>query len=227
MTKKCRGTDRAVAALIRDLKLRGLLDETLVVFSGEFGRTPFREGRTAKGNVLGRDHFPDVYSMLLCGGGIRNGLTYGESDELGFRVAANKVHVHDLQATILHQLGFDHERLSYRHQARDFRLLVRERLVAGDSDQEVLDFFVARYGDYVLLEPRFRLETTPLWLGPPIVLALALLGVFVWFRSSQRRVSTEVAPLTAAERERLDALVDELGRDNGPTPRGPPPDAKG
>jgi hypothetical protein len=122
LTKKCRGTDRAVSALLRDLQARGLLDQTLVVFSGEFGRTPFREGRTAKGSLLGRDHFPDCYSMLMAGGGIRPGLIYGESDELGFRPARDPVHVHDLQATILHLLGFDHERLTYRYQGRDFRL---------------------------------------------------------------------------------------------------------
>ena len=112
--------------------------------------------------------------------------------------------------------------------ARDFRLLVRERLVVGDSDQEVLDFFVARYGDYVLLKPRFRLATTPLWLGPPAVLVLALLGVFVWYRSAQFRMTTEVAPLSAAERSRLDALVEELvAVDEDPDRPPPPPSADG
>ncbi len=122
LTKKCQKMDQPIAALINDLKRRGLLDETLVICSGEFGRTPFREGRTAKGSILGRDHFPDCYSMFMAGGGLKPGLAYGASDELGFRVAENKVHVHDLQATILHQLGFDHERLTYRFQGRDFRL---------------------------------------------------------------------------------------------------------
>ena len=122
LTKKCRGTDQALAALLGDLKQRGLLNSTLVVFSGEFGRTPFREGRTAKGSVLGRDHYPDCYSMLLAGGGVQGGISYGDSDELGFRVAENPVHVHDLQATLLHLMGFDHERLTYRYQGRDFRL---------------------------------------------------------------------------------------------------------
>ena len=122
LTRKCQGTDRAVAALLRDLKSRGLLDETLVVFSGEFGRTPFREGRTAKGSTLGRDHFPDCYSILLAGGGIEGGTVYGESDELGFQVARDRVHVHDLQATLVYLLGFDHQRLTYRYQGRDFRL---------------------------------------------------------------------------------------------------------
>ncbi len=122
LTEKCKTIDRPIAALIRDLKQRGMLDETLVVFSGEFGRTPFREGRTSKGAILGRDHYPDCYSMFLAGGGVRAGYTHGESDELGFRVARDKVHVHDLQATLLHLLGFDHERLVYRYQGRDFRL---------------------------------------------------------------------------------------------------------
>lgn len=122
LTKKCATMDRPVAALIQDLKQRGMLDDTLVVLGGEFGRTPFREGRTAKSDILGRDHFPDCYSMMLAGGGIRGGLDYGESDELGFSVARDKVHVHDLQATLLHQLGFNHERLTFRFQGRDYRL---------------------------------------------------------------------------------------------------------
>jgi hypothetical protein len=122
LTKRCQQMDRPVAALIRDLKQRGLFDETLVIWSGEFGRTPFREGRTAKGSVLGRDHFPDCYTLFMAGGGTKPGTVYGASDELGFRVARDKVHVHDLQATILHLLGFDHQRLTYRYQGRDFRL---------------------------------------------------------------------------------------------------------
>ena len=122
LTQKCRGTDQAVAALLADLKQRGLLESTLVVFSGEFGRTPFREGRTSKGKVLGRDHYPDCYSMFLAGGGIKGGTNYGQTDELGFRIAEDGVHVHDMQATMLHLLGFDHEKLTYRYQGRDFRL---------------------------------------------------------------------------------------------------------
>jgi len=114
--------DKPVAALIRDLKERGLFDETLIILGGEFGRTPFREGRTAKGDVLGRDHFPDCYTMVLAGGGARGGYSHGESDELGFSVARDKVLVHDLQATLMHLLGFDHERLTYRFQGRDYRL---------------------------------------------------------------------------------------------------------
>jgi hypothetical protein len=122
LTKKCATMDKPVTALIKDLKARGLLDETLIVWGGEFGRTPFREGRTAGGSILGRDHFPDCYTMFLAGGGIKPGIMYGESDELGFSVARDKVHVHDLQATILHLLGFDHERLTFRFQGRDYRL---------------------------------------------------------------------------------------------------------
>lgn len=122
LTDKCATMDKPVAALIEDLKDRGLLDETLIVWGGEFGRTPFREGRTAKSAVLGRDHFPDVFSMWMAGGGLKGGFEYGQSDELGFGVAENPVHVHDLQATILHQLGFNHEKLTYRFQGRDFRL---------------------------------------------------------------------------------------------------------
>ena len=122
LTKKCATVDRPIAALIQDLQQRGLLDETLIVCSGEFGRTPFREGRTSGGSILGRDHFPDCYSIFLAGGGIKGGYSHGESDELGFSIAKDKVHVHDLQATILHQLGFDHTKLSYRFQGRDYRL---------------------------------------------------------------------------------------------------------
>ncbi len=122
LTKKCATMDKPVSALIQDLKARGLLDETLIVIGCEFGRTPFREGRTAGGNVLGRDHFPDAYSMVLAGGGVKGGTTYGATDELGFTVAKDKVHVHDLQATMLHLLGFNHEQLTYRFQGRDYRL---------------------------------------------------------------------------------------------------------
>ena len=122
LTKKFQKTDKPVAALIRDLKQRGLLDETLIVWGGEFGRTPFREGRTASGKILGRDHYPDCFSLFLAGGGIKGGLMYGETDDLGFSIVADKVHVHDLQATILHLLGLNHEKLIYRFQGRDYRL---------------------------------------------------------------------------------------------------------
>jgi uncharacterized protein (DUF1501 family) len=122
LTKKMAATDKPVSALIWDLKQRGLLEDTLVVWGGEFGRTPFREGRTAKSAVLGRDHYPDCYTLFMAGGGVKSGFDYGSTDELGFHIAENGVHVHDLQATILHLLGFDHERLVYRFQGRDYRL---------------------------------------------------------------------------------------------------------
>ncbi len=122
LTNKCAKTDKPIAALIKDLKERGLFDETLIIIGGEFGRTPFREGRTAGGKVLGRDHFPDAYSMVIAGGGAKGGYSHGETDELGFSVARDKVHVHDFQATLLHLLGFDHEKLTYRFQGRDYRL---------------------------------------------------------------------------------------------------------
>ncbi|MCC6417538.1 MAG: DUF1501 domain-containing protein [Gemmataceae bacterium] len=129
---RCRQPDRAVAALVRDLKGRGMLDDTLVIWGGEFGRSPFREGRTARSANLGRDHHPFSYTLCLAGGGIRAGITYGASDELGFDVAENRVHIHDLQATILHLLGFDHTRLTWRFQGRDFRLTdVHGELVEG------------------------------------------------------------------------------------------------
>ncbi|MDX2038862.1 MAG: DUF1501 domain-containing protein [Isosphaeraceae bacterium] len=122
LTKKCSTMDRPVSALIRDLKSRGLLEETLIVCGGEFGRTPFREGRTAASALLGRDHYPDCFTMFLAGGGVKPGFEYGESDELGFGVVKDRVHVHDLQATILHLLGIDHLRLTHRFQGRDYRL---------------------------------------------------------------------------------------------------------
>jgi len=122
LTNKCATMDKPIAALIRDLRQRGLLEDTLIVCGGEFGRTPFREGRTAKSKILGRDHYPDCFTMWMAGGGVRGGTNYGTTDELGFRVAENKVHVHDLQATILHLLGLDHQRLTFRFQGRDYRL---------------------------------------------------------------------------------------------------------
>jgi hypothetical protein len=122
LTRKCAPTDRAVAALLRDLKSRGMLDTTLVIWGGEFGRSPFREGRTAQSPLLGRDHHPFSFTIFLAGGGIKPGVTYGASDELGFDVAEERVNVHDLQATMLHLLGMEHTRLTYRFQGRDFRL---------------------------------------------------------------------------------------------------------
>lgn len=122
LTNKCATMDQPIAALIEDLRQRGLLDDTLIVWGGEFGRTPFREGRTAKSDILGRDHYPDCFSMWMAGGGAKGGFEYGATDELGFGVTENPVHVHDLQATIMHLLGFDHTRLTYRFQGRDYRL---------------------------------------------------------------------------------------------------------
>ena len=122
LTNKCATVDKPIAALIKDLKQRDMLKDTLIICGGEFGRTPFREGRTAGSANLGRDHFPDCYSMWMAGGGVKGGTMYGESDELGFSIARDKVHVHDLQATIIHLLGFDHTRLTYRFQGRDYRL---------------------------------------------------------------------------------------------------------
>ena len=122
LTNKWAKTDKPIAALIRDLRQRGLLDDTLIICGGEFGRTPFREGRTASSQILGRDHYPDCFTMWMAGGGVKPGFHYGQTDELGFGVVENKVHVHDLQATIMHLLGFDHERLTFRFQGRDYRL---------------------------------------------------------------------------------------------------------
>jgi len=115
---QCTVTDRASAALIKDLKQRGLLDETLVVWGGEFGRTPMVQG----GGDNGRDHHPNGFTMWMAGGGIKPGITVGETDEFGFNAVSDPVHVHDLHATILHLMGFDHTRLTYRFQGRDFRL---------------------------------------------------------------------------------------------------------
>jgi uncharacterized protein (DUF1501 family) len=118
----CGATDKASAALVKDLKRRGLLDDTLVIWGGEFGRTPMVESNRALGRSLGRDHHPQAFTIWLAGGGTKPGLTYGSTDELGFHVAQDPVHVYDLQATILHLLGFDHERLTFRFSGRDFRL---------------------------------------------------------------------------------------------------------
>jgi hypothetical protein len=118
----CGATDRASAALIQDLKQRGLLNETLVIWGGEFGRTPMVESNAALGRSLGRDHHPQAFTIWLAGGGVKAGLTYGGTDELGFHVVDKQVHIHDLQATILHLLGLDHKRLTFRHAGRDFRL---------------------------------------------------------------------------------------------------------
>jgi hypothetical protein len=117
LKKNCKNTDQASAALIKDLKRLGLLDSTLVIWGGEFGRTPMVQGGSD-----GRDHHPNCFTMWLAGGGVKRGVTIGASDEFGFNATADRVHVHDLNATILHLLGFDHARLTYRFQGRDFRL---------------------------------------------------------------------------------------------------------
>lgn len=122
LRNNCGTTDQAAAALVQDLKQRGLLDETLVVWGGEFGRTPMVETNPALGRSLGRDHHPQAFTIWMAGGGIKPGLTLGATDELGFNVVDKPVHVHDVQATILHCLGLDHERLTYRYAGRDFRL---------------------------------------------------------------------------------------------------------
>ena len=119
---QARDTDQPAAALVKDLKQRGLLDDTLVIWGGEFGRTPFVQGDMNNQKQHGRDHHPYCFSLWMAGGGIKGGTTYGQSDEFGYNVAENGVHVHDLQATILHLLGINHEQLTYRFQGREFRL---------------------------------------------------------------------------------------------------------
>jgi hypothetical protein len=129
LKKNCKNTDQASAALIKDLKQRGMLDDTLVIWGGEFGRTPM-----VQGGDDGRDHHPNCFTMWLAGGGIKPGITLGESDDFGFNATVDKVHVHDLNATILHLLGFDHTKLTYRFQGRDFRLTD----VAGEVVKKLL-----------------------------------------------------------------------------------------
>jgi len=119
---QCGQTDRAAAALVKDLKQRGLLDETLVVWGGEFGRTPMVESNASLGRSMGRDHHPQAFTMWFAGGGVKPGITIGRTDDLGFHVVEDPVHVHDVQATILHLLGLDHTRLTFKSQGRNFRL---------------------------------------------------------------------------------------------------------
>ena len=118
---QCKGTDQASAALVQDLKQRGLLDSTLVVWGGEFGRTVYCQGKLTENNY-GRDHHPRCFTMWLAGGGIKRGLTLGETDDYSYNVVSDPVHVHDLQATVLHCLGIDHKRLTFKFQGRHFRL---------------------------------------------------------------------------------------------------------
>lgn len=123
LSQKCRTTDKPVAALVKDLKQRGLLDETLVIWAGEFGRTSLSEWRNPSDPAnIGRDHHADGFSLWVAGGGVKGGQVIGKTDELGVTVAEDPVHIHDLQATLLHCLGLDHEKLTYRHMGRDFRL---------------------------------------------------------------------------------------------------------
>ena len=116
LPRNCRSVDRPIAALLTDLRARGLLDDTLVVWGGEFGRTPTAEGKD------GREHHPFGFTMWMAGGGIKGGMTHGATDDYGWHAVQEKVHVHDLHATILHLLGIDHERLTYRYGGRDYRL---------------------------------------------------------------------------------------------------------
>ena len=122
---QCAKTDQASAALVKDLKRLGMLEDTLVIWGGEFGRTPMVQGGSD-----GRDHHPNCFTMWLAGGGVKAGATIGESDEFGFNATADRVHVHDLHATILYLLGLDHERLTFRHAGRDYRLTD----VGGDQE---------------------------------------------------------------------------------------------
>ncbi len=129
---QCRDTDQPSAGLVMDLAQRGLLDDTLVIWGGEFGRTPFIQGDIKERKRWGRDHHPYAFTIWLAGGGIKPGITYGESDDLAMNVAKDPVHVHDLQATLLHLLGIDHERLTFKFQGRNFRLTdVHGQVVKG------------------------------------------------------------------------------------------------
>jgi uncharacterized protein (DUF1501 family) len=116
-----RSVDQASAALVVDLERRGLLEDTLVIWGGEFGRTNYSQGKLEKDNY-GRDHHPRCFSIWMAGGGVKRGFSFGETDELGYNVARDPVHVHDFQATLLHLLGVDHERLLFKHQGRRYRL---------------------------------------------------------------------------------------------------------
>ena len=129
-----KNTDQATAALIKDLKQRGLLADTLVIWGGEFGRTPMVESNPDAGRSKGRDHHNKAFTMWVAGGGFKSGLTLGRTDDLGFNVTEDTVHVHDLHATILHLLGLDHTKLTYRFQGRDFRLTD----VHGDVVRKIL-----------------------------------------------------------------------------------------
>jgi len=122
VTAQAKEVDQASAALVKDLKMRGMLEDTLVVWGGEFGRTPMVEASAALGRSMGRDHHPQAFTMWMAGGGIKPGVTLGATDELGFNVVEDPVHIHDLHATMMHLLGLDHTKLTFRYQGRDFRL---------------------------------------------------------------------------------------------------------
>ena len=133
LPKQCKDVDQPQAALIKDLKQRGLLDETLVVWGGEFGRTTYSQGQAGDA-ANGRDHHPRCFTYWMAGGGVKPGMTYGETDEVGYNVAKDPVHVHDFQATVMHLMGIDHERLTYKYQGRRFRLTD----VHGDVVKEIV-----------------------------------------------------------------------------------------
>ena len=124
LPKKCKDVDQAMAALVQDLKQRGLLEDTLVIWGGEFGRTPMQQVQAGDGTAIrpGRDHHKDAYTIWMAGGGVKSGITYGRTDDFGYNIVENPVHVHDLNATVLHLLGVDHERLTFKYQGREFRL---------------------------------------------------------------------------------------------------------
>src|SRR5688500_13907745 len=122
LVRQTKQTDQACTALIKDLKQRGLLEDTLIVWGGEFGRTPMNEDRTGNKDLIGRDHHPHAFTIWMAGGGIKPGISYGATDELGYHVAENKVHVHDLQATMIQCVGLEHTKLTYKFQGRDYRL---------------------------------------------------------------------------------------------------------
>jgi uncharacterized protein (DUF1501 family) len=132
--KLAREADGAIASLIQDLKSRGLFDETIVIVGSEFGRTPMIQNSGLEKVAYGRDHNPPGFTTLLAGGGFKGGLAYGSTDDFGFKAVDNRVHVHDIHATILHQLGIDHTKLTYRYSGRDFRLTD----VAGNVIKDIL-----------------------------------------------------------------------------------------
>ncbi|HVV00126.1 MAG TPA: DUF1501 domain-containing protein, partial [Verrucomicrobiae bacterium] len=124
LPRKCKDVDQAMGALIQDLKQRGMLEHTLVLWGGEFGRTPMQQSQSGEGGATrpGRDHHKDAFTVWMAGGGVKAGLSYGKTDEFGFNIVENPVHIHDLNATVLHLLGMNHEKLTFRYQGRDFRL---------------------------------------------------------------------------------------------------------